>query len=123
MEHKELLDYCLSFPKAYSDYPFGEEPVCLKVNGKIFAEIYFTENNDKLTLKSEAMMSDFYRRQYPSTVVRGYHCPASHQPYWNTVSLNKDVPDAEVFRMIGDSYRLVVKTFSKRIQAEIEQTE
>lgn len=103
---------------AYIDYPFGQEPVCVKVNGKIFAEVYTSEENYKITLKCEPLLADFYRSQYPGIVVRGYHCPPAHQPYRNTVWVNKI--DADIlFGMIHHSYGQVLKSFSKKVQKEI----
>lgn len=115
---EELVQYCCSKPKAYIDYPFGNEPICIKVNGKIFAEIYPQENNYKITLKCEMNLADYFRHQYLGVVVRGYHCPPVQQPYRNTVMINKI--DDEILRgMIDHSYEQVVKSFSKKIQKEI----
>lgn len=69
----------------YIDYPFGEDPVCIKVHGKIFAEIYQKVDNFKITLKCEPILANYWRNQYPGIVVRGYHCPPVQQPYRNTV--------------------------------------
>jgi predicted DNA-binding protein (MmcQ/YjbR family) len=122
-KQEDLVPYCLAHKKAYPDYPFGDEPVCAKVEGKIFAEIYLCEDNFKITLKGEPMAVDFYRQNFPDAVVKGYHCPAVMQPYWYTVYLNRSVSDEEVFHMIDESYRQVVKTFSKKKQAGIEHNE
>lgn len=35
MEVKKLLQYCLTKNKSYEDYPFGEMPICIKVNKEI----------------------------------------------------------------------------------------
>ncbi|MEE0110260.1 MAG: MmcQ/YjbR family DNA-binding protein [Oscillospiraceae bacterium] len=50
MTPEEIKAYCLSKPKAYEDLPFGEVPICYKVNKKIFAQLY----PDKITLKCTA---------------------------------------------------------------------
>ena len=52
---------------------------------------------------------------YPEKVVRGYHCPAVQQPYWNTVFLN-DFPDEELLNMIDLAYDTVFSKFSKKEQ-------
>ncbi len=118
----ELIRYCCGMKAAYIDYPFGKEPVCIKVNGKIFAEIYTQEGNYKITLKCEPFLAGFYRSQYPDIVVRGYHCPPAHQPYRNTVWVNK-MEDAVLFGMIDHSYGQVIKSFPKRVQKEISAGE
>lgn len=115
---EELIQYCCSKKKAYIDYPFGIEPICIKVNGKIFAEIYPKESNYKITLKCEPILADFFRNQYPDIVVRGYHCPPVQQPYRNTVWINKS-DDNILYGMIDHSYEQVIKSFSKKVQKEI----
>lgn len=75
MQLQDIQSYCLEKNKAYVDYPFGEIPICYKLNGKIFAQIYPNKNDYKITLKCAADAGQFYRRIYPEQVVRGYHCP------------------------------------------------
>jgi predicted DNA-binding protein (MmcQ/YjbR family) len=40
MTVEEILTFCLRKKASYVDYPFGEVPICLKVRGRIFAQIY-----------------------------------------------------------------------------------
>lgn len=37
MRLEDIKTYCLNKWKAYEDYPFGDVPVCYKLNGKVFA--------------------------------------------------------------------------------------
>ena len=111
---EKITAYCLSKPKAYEDRPFGEFPVCYKVNGKIFAQVY----PDKITLKCTAFQGELFRQAYPGIVVRGYHCPPVQQPYWNTIDLTR-FPEEELWHMIDLAYDAVIAGFSKRIQQEI----
>lgn len=115
---EELIQYCCSKKKAYIDYPFGIEPICIKVNGKIFAEIYPKDSNYKITLKCEPILADFFRNQFPDIVVRGYHCPPVQQPYRNTVWINK-IDNNILYGMIDHSYEQVIKSFPKKVQKEI----
>lgn len=119
---EELVRYCLSKKKSYIDFPFGSDTACAKVRGKIFAEIFSKEGSQKITLKCDMMLADFYRQQYPGIVVRGYHCPPSHQPYYNTVLVDK-MDDDILFDMIDHSYNQVIKSFSKKVQNEIRDGE
>ena len=72
MKVEDSKKYCLSKHKAYEDYPFGEIPVCFKLNGKIFAQIYPESSDYKITLKCTADAGAFYHMVYPDKVVRGY---------------------------------------------------
>lgn len=114
MTPEEIKAYCLSKPKAYEDHPFGEYPICYKVNGKIFAQLY----PDKITLKCTAFQGELFRQAYPGVVVRGYHCPSVQQPYWNTIDLARFPPD-ELPYMIDLAYDAVISGFSKKMQQEI----
>lgn len=114
----EIKKYCLNKHKAYEAYPFGDIPICYKLNGKIFAQIYPKECDYKITLKCTADAGQFYRMVYPDKVVRGYHCPPVQQPYWNTIYL-EDFPEEELFNMIDLAYNTVFNSFSKKIQQQI----
>lgn len=118
MRAEDIMAYCLSKHKSYESFPFGDIPICYKLNGRIFAQLYPHKNDYKITLKCTADVGDFYRRMYPDKVVRGYHCPPAQQPYWNTVFL-EDFPDDELLYMIDLAYETVFHSFSKKKQQEI----
>lgn len=114
MNHHDICQHCLSKPGAYEDRPFGELPICYKVSGKIFAQVY----PNMITLKCTAFAGQLFRQTYPDVVVRGYHCPPVQQPYWNTIYL-EHFPSEELPYMIDLAYDTVVSGLSKKIQAEI----
>ena len=119
MDGKEILDYCLKKHGAYLDYPFGEIPICVKVKGRLFAQLYPKANDYKITLKCEPMLGDFYRTQYPGAVTRGYHCPPVQQPYWNTVYIGK-VPEEALCAMMDEAYKAVVRKLPRRLWLELQ---
>lgn len=110
----DIRAYCLSKPKAEETHPFGEFPICYKVCGRIFAQLY----PDKITLKCTVFQSVLFRQAYPDIVVRGYHCPPVQQPYWNTIDLER-FPEEELPHMIDLAYDAVIAGFSKKVQQEI----
>ena len=118
MTVEKIKEYCLSKHKAYETQPFGDVPVCFRLNNKIFAQLYPYEWDYKITLKCTADAADFYRMLYPDKISRGYHCPPVQQPYWNTIDL-VDFPDEELLRMIDLAYETVLGSFSKKVQAQI----
>lgn len=122
MTLEEIKTYCLKKNKAYEDYPFGDIPICYKVAGKIFAQLYPHKEDYKITLKCTADSGQFYRMAYPGKVVRGYHCPPIQQPYWNTIYL-EDFPDEELLNMIDHAYDTVIAGLSKKAQRELFKTE
>lgn len=106
--------YCLSKPGVYEDRPFGDIPICYKVRGRIFAQIY----PHMITVKCTPFSSDAFRQAYPGVVVRGYHCPPVQQPHWNTIYLDR-FPAEELPRMIDHAYETVIAKFSRKVQLEI----
>ena len=118
MNAETIRQYCLQKHKARETYPFGDVPICYKLNNRIFAQLYPHADNFKITLKCTASMGDFYRQLYPGIIVRGYHCPPVQQPYWNTIYL-EDFPEEELLNLIDLAYDTVLRSFSKKVQAEI----
>ncbi|MBP3700729.1 MAG: MmcQ/YjbR family DNA-binding protein [Lachnospiraceae bacterium] len=118
MQPEDIKKYCLSKYKACETYPFGQVPICYKINNKIFAQLYPYEWDYKITLKCTAEYGQFYRQVYPDQVVRGYHCPPVQQPYWNTIYLD-DFPEEELYNMIDHAYETVWKGFSKKVQRQL----
>lgn len=118
MNTEEIKNYCLGKWKAYEDSPFGDIPICYRLNKKIFAQIYPNPHDYKITLKCMPDFGQFYRQIYPGVVVRGYHCPPVQQPYWNTIYLD-DFPEDELLNMIDHAYDMVLHSFSRKVQKEI----
>ena len=118
MNTEQIKSYCRSKPRTLEDRPFGEWPVCYKVGGKIFAQVY----PDKITLKCTAFSGQAFRNAYPGVVVRGYHCPPVQQPYWNTIDLAR-FPEAQLPMMIDHAFDTVVAGLPKRVQREILQAQ
>lgn len=116
----KILKFCENKPGAYVDFPFGELPICYKVKGKIFAEIYPGEEL-KITLAGGAGDMDFFRITFPEAVAGGYHCPASLQPYWSTVCAKK-IPENNLFEMIEISYNRAVSKLPIKIQKSLKKS-
>lgn len=114
MNTESIKQYCLLKSGSYEDHPFGEWPVCIKVRGKIFAQIY----PDKVTLKCTAFSGEAFRAAWPGIVTRGYHCPPVQQPYWNTINLSQ-FPREEMPVMLDHAYDTVFSSLPKIVQQEI----
>lgn len=115
----EILEYCLLKPGAYIDFPFGDIPICVKVEKKLFAQIYPKKQDLKVTLNCDKSTGEIYRNLYPDTVVKGYHCPKVQQPYFNTIYLNGFVLDEELKNMIDHSYLTVIRKLPRIKQNEL----
>ena len=118
MQIEDITKYCLNKNKAYIDYPFGDIPICFKVNNKLFAQLYPLIDDFKITLKCDVLLAELYRKQYKGIVVKGYHCPPIQAIHFNTVYINK-IKDEELYEMIDHSYNEVVKSMPKKVQKEL----
>lgn len=103
---------------AYNDHPFGPEKDIIKVEGKIFAQLFVLKGVECATLNCEQMTGDFYRNLFPGVVARGYHCPPVQQPYFNTFPIY-DIPDEMILEMLDHSYITVVGKLHKYKQKKL----
>lgn len=128
MTKEELIAMCLKLPNSFLDYPFDEKTAVIKIstNGKMFAYLdYLSKNSIKkycdknapvndgdlgISLKCQPDLSEIFRHQYMA-VVPAYH---SNKTHWNTIVVDKDVSEEELYKMIQHSYSLVVSKTKKR---------
>jgi predicted DNA-binding protein (MmcQ/YjbR family) len=120
MTYEDIKLYCLSKPGAYQDAPFGPFPICFKVSNRIFLEWYPEE---KITVRCDPILADYYRRAYPDTVIVGYHCPDRQKPYKNTVYLNLGLGERLVYDMLDLSYEEAVKRLRKLDRERLKKDE
>jgi predicted DNA-binding protein (MmcQ/YjbR family) len=104
MTRQELIDFCLTFPGVYEDYPFDGLWAVMRhrANKKSFAFIYELEGRLCVNLKCEPEESEFLRSAFQD-VTPAYHMNKTH---WNTVRPDGDVPEDETRRMAARSYDL-----------------
>ena len=117
MTRQDFIDFCLTFPCAYEDYPFDDvldEKACTVMrhrgNKKSFALIMRRGGELYLNLKCDPLEADFLRSVYQS-VIPGWHMNKLH---WNTVIIGGDVPEDEIKRMIECSFDLTKPKVRKR---------
>ena len=121
MSIQEIMAYCMQKPGAYQDCPFGPEPVCIRVEKRIFAEIFLTR--PWITLKCEPVQGLAWRETFPEQVRRGWHCPPVQQPYHNTVTLDGVISKELLQMMMDHSYARAVKSLSKTAQRRLQKDE
>ena len=116
MTKRELIDYCLTYPAAYEDYPFDETTAVVRHGGnkKIFALIISHGERLFVNLKCDPIKADILRTVFES-VVPGWHMNKTH---WNTVYIGGNVPTDEVHDMIHHSYDLIKPKVRKSAKKE-----
>ena len=95
--------------------PFGPEALVFKVMGKMFALVAHLDDPLSISLKCDPDDALALRDQYRA-ITAGYHLNKKH---WNTVVIDGEVPEAEVWRQIDHSYALVVKGLRKAQKEEL----
>ncbi len=118
MKTEEIINYCLKKNGAYIDHPFGPEST-IKVEKKIFAQLFTLKGIESVTFNCDAMTGEFYRSLFRGVVVRGYHCPPVQQPYFNTLPINGEVPDELILEMADHSYKTVMGKLPKYVQKRL----
>ncbi len=113
-----IIEYCLKKKGATKNYPFGPDPMVIKIAGKMFALI--SENKGEysyLNLKCDPVIAENLREQHEN-VRPGYHMNKKH---WNTIIMDGSLPESDVFVWIDHSYDMVVKNLPKSIRESIPE--
>ncbi len=122
-----MIAYCAAKPHAVIDYPYGAEPVCVRIRaGKrqpVFAQFWTKPAN--VTFRAEPMEAEFFRGAYPDCIRRGYYCPPVQQPYWNTVWFGPDgacpIPEDELRMMLDHAYEDALQRLPKYVQRALDE--
>ena len=122
MNIQQLYEFCLNKKGVTEHFPFDEDTLVFKVGAKVFAlsSLKQWENgNPSVNLKCNPERALELRAEYEA-VEPGYHMSKVH---WNTVSIDGDVSDKMICELITDSYNLILKSLTKKIQLEIAELE
>lgn len=117
---EEALSYGLSFPDTYQEAPFHDpnwQLVRVKGSKKAFLWTYERNGYINLNVKVDPEWRDFWRNAYQS-VIAGWH---QNKEHWNTIILDGTIPDADIKRMIAESYDIITDSPSKRIYEAVKK--
>jgi len=120
MNLESFYEYCLSKKGVTEHFPFDEDTLVFKVGGKMFALSSLSQwekGEPSVNLKCDPERAQELRAQYDD-IKPGWHMSKTH---WNTVAINREVPDRLVKELIDHSYELVHKSLTKKMQNEIEE--
>ena len=102
MDIESLREFCISKKNVTESFPFGDDTLVFKTDGKIFALVNL-EGDLSINLKCEPAFAIELRERYTS-VTPGYHMNKKHR---NTVQHDGSIPDKEIFSWIDHSYNLI----------------
>jgi predicted DNA-binding protein (MmcQ/YjbR family) len=118
MNLETFYEYCLSKNGVTEHFPFDEETLVFKVGGKMFGLSSLTQwekGAPSVNLKCNPDYAEELRAQYDD-IKPGWHMSKIH---WNTIEINRDVPDSLIKELIDHSYDLVFKSLTQKLQLEI----
>jgi len=106
-----IREYCLKKKgKITEGFPFGEDVLVFKVNGKMFLLARLDVYPQSVNLRCDPEWAIDLRERYES-VQPGYHM---NKRTWNTVLLDGTIPPQEMKKMIDHSYELVAASVRMR---------
>lgn len=117
MNLEAFRKYCLQKRHVEESLPFDDSTLVFKLNNKIFALLSLKEESNSCNLKCDPERAIELREEY-SGIVPGFHMNKKH---WNTVAFNGDVSDQLILDLVDHSYELILHSFSKKIQEELNQ--
>ena len=114
MNIEELRVYCISKKGVTEGFPFDDVTLVFKVGGKMFA-LTNLDGEPSVNLKCDPEKAVELREQY-SEIIPGYHMNKLH---WNTVYMNRSLPENLIKELIDLSYGLVLASLPKAKRNEV----
>lgn len=106
MNIEELREFVLHKEAVTEGFPFGEDTLVFKVNGKVFLLAALDSSPLQFNVKCDPEKAIQLREEYPDSVLPGYHMNKKH---WNTIIVDGRLTAKQLKEMIDDSYNLVAK--------------
>lgn len=117
MNIEDTREYFLSLKNATESFPFDDVSLVFKVENKMFGLLPLDAQDHSISLKCDPEQAEILRDTYRAVE------PAFHfnKKYWNTIYLERDMPDDEIKRWIRHSYQAVIAKLPKRIREQYEE--
>ncbi|MFL1011037.1 MmcQ/YjbR family DNA-binding protein [Flavisericum labens] len=116
MNIEQIRTYCLSKKGTTEEFPFDQDTLVFKVQGKMFALAslkWWERGEAAINLKADPEYSEELRANYNS-VRPGYHMSKKH---WNTLYLDEgELPPHFIKELIDHSYDMVLKGLPKKVR-------
>ena len=117
MNIEELRNHCLAIKGAEECTPFGEDTMVYKIMNKMFAFFSLNPKDHEhfVVMKCDPEKTLKLRDKYEG-ITKGYY--AGNNLKWNSVYIQKDVPDKLIIELIEHSVEEVIKQLPKKKQEE-----
>ncbi len=110
----QYREYCIQKIHVTESFPFDEQILVFKVANKMFT-LTNIRDFSRINVKCNPEKAIELRNQYEG-VIPAWHMNKKH---WNSLLLNQDLQDKDIYQWIDHSYDLVVTRLPKKIQAQI----
>ena len=110
MNAEEIRDFCIAKPGVGEGFPFGEDTLVFKVNGKMFLLVSLTATPLQFNAKCDPEKAIALREEF-DCISPGYHMNKQH---WNTIIIDHTLNQKQLKELIGHSYELVLKPKKKK---------
>lgn len=112
MNIEEVREFCLGFKNVTEHFPFDDVSLVFKVEGKMFLLLPLDVAEPKVSLKCNPELAEELRERY-NAVEPAYHFNKKH---WNSIFLQRDMPDDEVKKWIKHSFQEVIAKLPVKIR-------
>jgi predicted DNA-binding protein (MmcQ/YjbR family) len=120
MNIEELRNHCLAVKNVEECTPFGDDTMVYKIMNKMFA--FFTLNPKEcehfVVMKCDPEKTVELRERYAG-ITKGYY--AGNSLMWNSVYIQRDVPNELIIELIEHSVEEVIKKLPKKKQEEYKR--
>ena len=110
MNIDQLISYCSGKPGAEETFPFDEETLVFKVNGKIFLIVGLEHEPLQFSIKCNPERAIELKEQY-ECIVPAYHMNKVH---WITVIVDNTLNTKQLKELVDHSYELVAGKKKKK---------
>ncbi len=113
MNIEDLRNYCLTIKNAQECTPFSEDVIVYKIMNKMFAFYSLSPKEGEyfVVLKCDPNKSVELRETYQG-ITKGFY--ASNSLTWNSVYIQRDVPDQLIIELINHSVEMVLSKLPKK---------
>ena len=120
MNIEELRNHCLAIKNAEECTPFGEDVMVYKIMNKMFAFFPLNPKDGEhfAVLKCDPEKTIELREKYEG-ITKGYY--TGNNLKWNSVYIQKDVPDELIVKLVEHSVEEVRKQLPKKKQTEYQE--
>lgn len=117
MNRSALDAYCRRKAGATECFPYGDCIRAYKVGGKMF--VFFSlEGELSISLKSDPLVSEVLRKKFPKHITAGFF--NMQKKHWNTIKYKSVIDDDKIFKLLDESYELIVQSLTLKEQAKLK---